>query len=67
MQVPYYSDVKDPHSVDSKLAAAPYMGYMILNYMHKNWKANVCWLHLSFPKVQEQFRQGMRYDAVGHW
>ena len=65
MQVPYYSHIRDAHNFDTQLRAASYMAHMVVNYMHKKWKANVRWLDMSYPKMRGQFPQNMRYDAHG--
>ena len=65
LQVPYYSHIRDAHSVDTQLRAASYMPYMVITCMHKNWKANVRRLDMSYPRMKEQFQQNMRYDALG--
>ena len=41
MQVPYYPHVKECHSVASILPASSYMAFIVVSYIHKNWKGNM--------------------------
>ena len=67
MQVPIYAHMESAWVVDPTLDLARYMAFVVINYMHKNWKGNVKWLDLPLEAMHGLFLQKKRYEVLGSW
>ena len=53
--------------VDANRAAFSYAAYYVCRTIYKMWPSTIKWMTMPYELMQERFRTGSRYDAIGIW
>ena len=67
MQPIFYLDSRAGNCVDANRAAFSYAAYFVCRTIYKMWPGTIKWVTMPYEKMQERFRTGSRYDAMGNW
>ena len=52
MEVPIYAHIEAAWVIDPTANLARYMAFVVINYMHKNWRGNVKWLDVPLEAMR---------------
>ena len=47
--------------------AFAHMAFYLVRAIYKTWPTTSSWVTMPYFQMQEKFRQGCRYDALGNW
>ena len=67
MQPVFYLDSRVGNCVDANRAAFSYASYFVCRTIYKMWPSTIKWMTMPYEVMQERFRTGSRYDAMGNW
>ena len=67
MQPVLHLDSRVGKCVDANRAAFSYAAYYVCRTIYKMWPSTIKWMTMPYELMQERFRTGSRYDAMGNW
>ena len=70
LQPVLYLDSRVGNCVDANHAAFSYAACFVcrtIYKIHKMWPSTIKWMTMPYEVMQERFRTGSRYDAMGNW